>query len=512
MDGYVIAYDLGTGGNKTSLYDEQGRCVAESFIAYPTSYPRPGWHEQRPQDWWDAIVAGTSAVLASSAVDPSGIVACGISGHSLGAVPLRSDGTLLREATPIWSDTRATAQAAKFFGRTSEPEWYAATGNGFPAHLYSVFKTMWYRDNEPDMLAAAAKVIGTKDFINYRLTGVISTDHSYASGTGVYDLTVGGYDADLLAATGLPAQLLPEIVSSTDVLGELTAEAAEALGLPRGVSVVSGGVDNSCMALGARAMKPGRVYNSMGSSSWIAVTSASPLIDDRIRPYVFAHVVPGLFTSAVSTFAAGTSFRWVRDNLCRDLIATGDASGADVYELMTAEAASSPPGANGVLFNPSMAGGTSLNTSPEIRGAFLSLDLRSTRSDLIRAAMEGIAVELRIALDELRRLTTLSDEMLVVGGGIRSELWREILANAYDITIVKSNIDQQAAALGAAACAAVGSGVWDGFEFVDDVHELESTIPPNADTVAVYERMMPLFAKAEAHLSDLGDQVTGTEL
>ncbi len=511
MARYVIAYDLGTGGNKSSLYDAEGHCVAESFEAYPTSYPRSGWHEQRPEDWWAAVVAGTRRILAESGVDPNEIVSCGISGHSLGAVPLDRKGQLLRDTTPIWSDTRATAQAARFFTETSENDWYRVTGNGFPAPLYTVFKTMWYQDEEPEMFARIDRVIGTKDYVNYRLTGQICTDFSYASGSGVYDLVAGSYDPSLVEASGVPVELFPDIVPSTEVIGGLTADAAEALGLPKSVLVVSGGVDNSCMALGARSTREGRVYNSQGSSSWIAVASADPLIDERARPYVFAHVVPGLFTSAVSTFSAGTSFRWVRDELCRDLKQEAEERGLDAYDLMTVEAATSPPGANGVVFNPNMAGGTSLNPSVHIRGAFLGLDLRHTRADLIRATMEGIALELRIALDELRSMTTVGDEMLVVGGGSRSPLWRFISASAYDTTIVKTNIDQQAAALGAAACAAVGSGMWDSFDVVDEVHEVEEVTRPDPEAVAVYDGMLPAFRRSEDFLSELGDRMAGLQ-
>ncbi len=473
MQTYIIAYDLGTGGNKASLYDLDGSCVAECFESYSTHYPQNGWHEQRPLDWWNAVVTSTHRLLQASGVDSKNILACGISGHSLGVVPLDKEGNLLRETTPIWSDARAIDEAKDFFTRFHEPDWYQITGNGFPAHLYSVFKIMWYRKHEPEMFARISKVIGTKDYINYKLTGFIGTDYSYASGSGVYDLVDWKYRPELISASTLPQDIFPEIVASTQVIGTLTKKAAEELGLSEQVKVVCGGVDNSCMALGARNICEGRIYNSLGSSSWIAITSAKPLIDVKVRPYVFTHVLPGLFTSAVSTFAAGSSFRWVRDNLCRDLKEKASQDQVDEYDLMTAEAAKSPIGANFLLFNPNMAGGTSLSASPNIRGAFLGLDLRHDRADMIRAAMEGIALELRIALDALRQMGTFESEMLVVGGGSHSKLWREILADVYEMNIVKTTIDQQAAALGAAACAAVGTGLWKDFSIIDRLHQVE---------------------------------------
>jgi len=363
---------------------------------------------------------------------------------------------------------------------------------------------MWYHDHELALFDRIDKVIGSKDFINFRLTGRIVTDHSYASGSGVYDLLGGDYSTELVAASGLPREIFPDIVPSTEVIGELTREAAETLGLPKRLKVVAGGVDNSCMALGARNTAEGRLYNSLGSSSWIAVSSEKPVLDERARPYVFAHVIPGMFTSAVSIFSAGTSFRWVRDQLCQNLVAQAEKQGADAYDLMTALAAGSPVGANKLLFNPSLGGGTALEGGPNVRGAYLGLDLRHTQADLIRAAMEGIALGLRQALDVLRRLTRLGDEMLVVGGGGRSGLWRQICADAFNIKIVKTNIDQQAAALGAAAVAAVGTGLWRDFSRVDDIHQVEAVTRPIPENNAVYETLLPVFARASQHQAELG--------
>ncbi len=340
----IIAWDLGTGGNKASLYDRDGRCVASTFVPYETAYPRSGWHEQRPDDWWSAVVESTRRLLASSGADPREITCCGMSGHSLGVVPLDREGRLLRAVTPIWSDGRAVDQAREMFQRCDELEWYRRTGNGFSPHLYSVFKMMWYRDHEPDMFERIDKVLGTKDYVNFRLTGRRCTDPSYASGSGVYDLERWRYSEALIEASGLPARLFPEIVPSTQVIGTLTPEAAQALGLHPGVRVVAGGVDNSCMALGARAFRDGRVYNNVGSSSWIAVSSGRPLIDDRSRPYVFAHVVPGMFASALAITAAGSSFRWIRDHLAPDLVARARSERLDLYDLMAGGGGSIPAG------------------------------------------------------------------------------------------------------------------------------------------------------------------------
>ena len=290
---YIIAYDFGTGGIKASLYGADGACVTSGFDAYETTYPASGFHEQAPEDWWRATVRSTR-LLAEQAGEAKmkRVRALGISGHSLGVVPLDASGNLLRPTVPIWSDSRAGDEAQAFFRNVPEEAWYMKTGNGFPAALYSVFKLMWFRAHEPEWFDRAATILGTKDYINYRLCGVRATDFSYASGTGVYDLAARQYDEELIAASGLPRTLFPEIVPATQVLGALTPDAARELGLPPDVKVVAGGVDNSCMALGAGAWREGRAYCSLGSSAWIAVSSAKPLLDVATRPYVFDHVVP----------------------------------------------------------------------------------------------------------------------------------------------------------------------------------------------------------------------------
>ncbi len=500
---YILAYDFGTGGIKASLYDEAGACVADGFESYPTLYPAHGFHEQRPADWWRATVASTRKLLVSAPGGAAqGVRAIGISGHSLGVVPVDAAGHLLRETVPIWSDARPDAQPAAFFARVAEAEWYGMTGSGFPPPLYSVFKLMWFRDREPEMFGRVHKILGTKDYINFRLTGVLATDHSYASGSGVYDLKARGYAPRLVEASGLDAALLAEIVPSTQVLGGLTEEAARELGLPRAVQVVAGGVDNACMSLGAGAFREGRAYNSLGSSSWIAVSSQEPLLDVRSRPYVFDHVVPGQYVSALAIFSAGTSLSWVRDRLCQDLVTRAAAEGRSAYALMDEEAAGSPLGANGVLFNPTLAGGNALDASPAVRGAFLGLDLRHTRADLLRATLEGVALGLRNVLDELRRLTPVAEPLTLVGGGANSPFWRQIYADVYHVPVVKTRAGQQAAALGAAAVAAVGVGLWKDFGVIDAVSGVTDRCEPDATRAAEYGRLLARYRQAAALLGE----------
>ncbi len=507
----VLAYDFGTGGIKACVYRPDGACLASHFATYATSYPRTGWHEQSVHDWWQATVAATRSLLAEWGGAPGSIAAIGSSGHSLSLVPLDRRGNLLRDRAIIWSDARPDVQPARFFASVPEAEWYLTTGCGFPAPLYTAFKIMWLRDNEPDVYAALGTVLGSKDYINYRLTGVLRTDYSYASGSGVWDLANWRYSEKLLDAAGLSPAIFPAAGPASDIIGSLTPEAAAELGLSTAVRVVAGGVDNSCMALGARAYRDGDVYNSMGSSSWIAVTDRKPLLDVATRPYVFAHVVPGKFTSALGVFSTGSSFRWLREQLCTNLDEEAARKGVTVFDLMLERAAQSPPGANGVMFLPSLAGGSSLDPSRNVRGAFVHLDLGSTQADLCRAAAEGIAMAQAVALRTLESLTALSDELLAVGGGARSDFWMQMYADLYGRRIVRSQVGQQAAALGAAAAAFVGLGEWPDYAPVGAIHQVADVRSPNAASAAAYARRLPVFRQLNAYLADIGDRLAALE-
>ena len=508
----IISFDLGTGGNKASLYDAQGNCLASAFVAYETEYPQMGWHEQRPEDWWDAVVKSTRQLMQSSGVDKRDIVCLGISGHSLGAIPVDRAGNLLRETTPIWSDIRADKEVEDFFGTVDPVHWYLKTGNGFPAACYTIFKVMWYRNHEPEMFGKIHKILGTKDYINFKLTGELKTDFSYASGTGLYDLRAWRYNEDFVQASRLPAEIWPEILPSTQILGCIKPEVAELLGLGRDVRVVCGGVDNSCMALGAKNTRDGRVYTSLGSSAWIAVSSEQPVLDEKYKPYVFTHVVPNMFTSAVSIFSAGTTYNWIKDNICADLKAEAQAENIDVYTLMNQVAERVPVGSNKLLFNPRLAGGTSQDASVPIRGAYLGLDLKHGQAELIRAGMEGVALNLRLRLDLLRKYTRLEDEILLVGGAARSRFYLGILADAFNTRIVKTNIDQDAGALGAAALAAVGCGLWDGFEKIDEIHKTVEVVEPDRANNQVYEKLLPVFALAAEYQARISDALREVEI
>ena len=499
---HIIAYDLGTGGIKASLFTREGCSLADAFWQYDTLFPKEKHMEQRPEDWWRGVCITTRQLLEKTGVSASSVQAVALSGHSLVAVPFDRDGRQLLNAVPIWCDMRAGDQVAPFFRSLSYQDWYSVTGNGDPPETYTALKLMWHRQHQPDLFARIHRILGSKDYINYRLTGRMCTDPSYASGFGVFNLKKWGYEERFMQAAGLSRSLFPEIIPSDGVVGRVTPQAALETGLAPGTPVACGAVDNTCMALGSTGLAEGSVYTSLGSSSWIAVTSREPILDVKTRPFVFAHASKGYYTSAVSIFSAGNSFRWARDNLCRDLKADVDA-----YDRMNEMAEGVPAGSNGVLFNPTLAGGSAQEPSPNLMGGFMGLALRNTREDLVRAVMEGIALSLRSALDILKEQTTLHGSMLLCGGGSKSRVWRQIFADVYHMPVLKTNIDQNAASLGAAALAANACGLWQGYDPIAACHQPEDLSRPREAQAARYEQLLSIYRQWTDALAGLSDQM-----
>lgn len=502
----LIAFDLGTGGVKASLYDCHLNTLAKSFIEYGTAYPSANMHEQKPEDWWEGVLQSAGKLLSESGARPEDIGCLALSGHSLVAVPIDRQGNALLQSVPIWSDTRAENEAREFFQKTDAQDWYMTTGNGFPAPCYPIFKLMWMKKHQPEVAEKIYKVLGSKDYINYRLTGEIFTDFSYASGSGCYNLRKRGMERRFLEAAGLDASIFPEIVPSHRIVGRLTRKAAAAIGLCEGTPVACGGVDNACMALGAVGVGEGKTYVSLGSSSWIPVNSAEPVLDPVKKPYVFAHIEEGMYTSAFSIFSGGNSLRWVRDTLCKDLPAGGAA-----YAEMDRLAQKVPAGAHGILFNPSLAGGTSQDKSVNIRGAFLGLHLGTTREDIIRAAMEGIAFNLKLSLDFLTSRAAVAEPILFCGGGSKSPVWLQMFADIFGIRVVKTNVDQDAASIGAAAIAARAVGVWEDYGILDTLPHVERQFIPVPENAAKYRSLLRVFRHVCDVLADLGDYMSCAE-
>lgn len=484
----ILAYDLGTSGVKVSLYEESGRLLAASYRTYSTLHSGEGLREQRPMDWWNCFQEAVKEM--AECCDMKNIAAIGGSGHSLGVIAVDSEGNLLSDTTPIWSDTRAIAQANQFFEFVDYRQWYEVTGNGFPRHLYALFKIMWMRENMPEIYENTSCFLGSKDYINLKLTGEMATDVSYASGSGAYSLIEEKYIDEYVEVACVSKEKLPCIAMSDAVIGYVTEQAAEELGIRPGIPVVAGGVDNACMTLGANCWQSGDGYASLGSSAWVTVCTDEPAVNFDAKTYTFAHCVKGKYLPSVGIFSSGTSLEWMIRN-CH----LGTAQGDNVYANLSELVDSAPAGANGLLFVPNLAGGSSFDPSPDVRGLFAGMDLKHTEADVARAVYEGIAMHLRCAHDALKVGTSAQDKLLLVGGAAKSKEWRQIYASVFGLPVVKTAVIQDAASLGAAALAAKGAGIWNDYSFLNVIHGDGEITFPNQEDMDFYKQLLTRYKK-----------------
>ena len=505
MKRFILAHDLGTTGNKATLFDGDGGMLASAFSGYETSHPQPTWAEQDPADWWRAVGDTTRALLARSGVKPEDVAVVSFSGQMMGCLPVDAAGRPLRRCI-IWADQRAVDQAARLAEALGEERVYRITGHRI-SPTYSAPKILWVRDHEPDVFARAIKFLHVKDYIAYRMTGAFVTDRSDAGGMNLYHLEGGAWSSEILDAIHLDARLLPEIHDSTDVIGEITHESAEELGLAAGTPVVIGGGDGASAAVGAGSVVEGAAYNYVGSSSWISFAGPRPIYDAQRRIFNWAHMVPGMFLPCGTMQAAGGSYQWLRRQVCWSESREAEETGVDVYELMNQRAAESVPGAHGLLFLPYLQGERSPHWNPRARGGFVGLQVTHTRADLVRAVLEGISMNLRTILQSFLDAGARVDEVTLIGGGAKGQIWRQILADIFGRTVLRPRLLEEATSLGAAVAGGVGVGLFPDFSVVNRLIEIVDRHTPDPQAQAEYERLYPVFLAAYDALVPIFDQL-----
>lgn len=455
---YLLGIDLGTSGTKTVLFDETGAAVASALEEYPLLQPQNGWAEQDPARWWEACMGTVRTVLAQSGVEPGAIAGIGISGQMHGLVMLDAAGELLGNSI-LWCDGRTAEECREITRRVGARRLIDITANpALPG--FTAGKILWVRKHRPEVYARCRQMMLPKDYLRYKLTGAYATEVSDASGTNLLDVPRRDWSAEVLAALEIDAALLPKVYESCEVVGHVTEEAARLTGLAAGTPVVGGAGDNAAAAVGTGVVQSGKAFTTLGTSGVIFAHSDTVSIDPGGRVHSFCSAVPGAWTVMSCTLAAGGSLQWFRNQFCAAEMQAAQGLGADPYVLMDQQAERIPIGADRLLFLPYLMGERSPLLDSEARGVFFGLSGMHTRQHLLRAVMEGVVYSQKQCLDVLNGMGVAPSQMLATGGGGKSPLWRQMMADVFELPVATVQ-NTEGPALGAAILAGVGAGVYE---------------------------------------------------
>lgn len=447
-----LSIDIGTSAAKVFAFDEAGRVLAQARIDYSVCRPQPGWAEQEPEEWWQAVVQATRSIVPKLDRLKTGVDAIGLTGQMHGPVLLGDDGKPLLPCL-IWMDSRAQKESDflnEVFGRDV---LLNLTGNlcvpAFPAA-----KLVWLREELPELYKKVKWMLMPKDYIGFRLTNKIATDPSDASGTLLYDVQSGCWASELVKWIDLLPTALPPIIASTEVLGKVTANAAHDLSVPQGVPVIIGAGDLATSALGIGVVNAGRVGIILGTAGQLLLYVDRWPEDLLGNFYIFAHAVPKAYLALGTIPTGGAALLW----LARLLMSDKHLTESDIAKLLNL-AEKVPPGAHGLIFLPYLAGTGTPYMDYQAKGAFIGLTEAHGPSEFVRAVMEGVAYSLRDSLEFLRTHGFQIGDLRVAGGAIRGKLWVQILTDILRCPLqVTHTVD--ASPLGAFLLSAVGSGCY----------------------------------------------------
>ena len=494
----LLGIDLGTTGVKAALFaTEDGHVLASAFVDYPLVHPHPGWAEQHPDDWWQATIIAIRSCLADSVrhgIAPTDIRGIGLSGQMHGVVLLDAEQQVLRPCI-IWADQRSEAQCRWMTERVGAARLIELVGNpALPG--FSAPKVLWVRDNEPEVFARTRTIILPKDYIRYRLTGVMAIEISDAAGTCWLDVKEGKWSHEVLEAIGCDPALLPPVIAADVVSGTSTNEVALLTGLPTGIPVAGGGADNACGAVGNGVVRSGLALISIGTSGVVLTHAATPQVDTSgpiPRVHTFNHAVPHAWYLMGVTQAAGLSLRWVRDNIGLPERALERWSGLDAYELLAKEAAGAPPGSDGLIFLPYLQGERTPHLDASARGGWIGLTASHDRRHLIRAVLEGVAFSLKDCFTIIGEQGFQLEQIRATGGGAKSSLWRQIMADVLGVELVTTNA-QEGPAFGAALLAGVASGVYASVEQAcETIVQVGERTEPRPEAGRIYAKSYEVY-------------------
>ncbi|HEX2529039.1 MAG TPA: xylulokinase [Geminicoccus sp.] len=448
----TIGIDVGTSAVKGLLVGLDGVVLATASRPYPLLTPAPGWTEQEPEQWWQATVSVLAELARRDGIE---VVALGLAGQMHGSVFLDADDQVIRPAL-LWNDGRTGDQVRQIEQRIGRATLIRITGNAASAGMQAP-KILWLQQNESEAFSRVRKVLLPKDFVRLRLTGSYVTDPADASGTLLFDLAERHWSSELLQTLDIPREWLPEVMESPEMAGRLTAEAAALTGLPTGLPVAAGAGDNAGAALGAGVVRPGQGVLSIGTSGTIFVHGSEAMRDPNGALNGFCAAVPGGWHLMGVILAAGGALRWYADAVAADQRREAQDAQRDVYDLLLEQASAVPEGADGLFFLPYLSGERSPHMDASARGAWIGLTLSHERRHLVRALLEGVGFAFRDCLVRMQAEGAEFEQFVAVGGGARSDAWRQMLANQLGLPLAVPTAEE-GPAMGGAILATVAAG------------------------------------------------------
>lgn len=488
---YLMGIDLGTSATKTVLFDEFGMAIQSASEEYPLYQPQNGWAEQNPEDWRNAVLHTIERVVQKANVPKEDIKGIGISGQMHGLVMLDQEGKVIRPAI-LWCDQRTQKECEEITERVGRKRLIEITAN--PALTgFTASKILWVRKHEPDNYKRCCHILLPKDYIRYILTGKFATEVSDASGMQLFDVPNRCWSDEILERLSIDKTLLPRIYESTEVTETLLSKIAERLGLSSHTAVAGGAGDNAAAAVGTGVVCEGKAFTTIGTSGVVYAHSNSIKIDPEGRVHTFCCAVPGAWLVMGVTQAAGLSLKWFRDNCCPDYIQLAEQKKKDSYEYINRDVEEVPIGSDRLLYLPYLMGERTPHLDSECRGVFFGLSAYHSRKNMVRAVMEGISFSLNDCYQILMEMGVPIHEMMACGGGGKSPVWRQMLADVYSCT-VKTVDTKEGPALGAAILAGVAVGIYKTVqEGCERIIKTDQENPPIIKNVEDYKKFYQLY-------------------
>lgn len=482
MKRYLLGIDIGTSACKIAIFNKQGELIANGNGEYPVYYPKPGYAEQNPDEWWNAISHTIKMTIQKAGIDKADIAGIGVDGQSWSAIAIDEKGRVLTN-TPIWMDTRADDICRRLNQEIGEDEIFKLAGNSLQSS-YTTAKILWYKENLPKIYEQTFKILQSNSFIVYRLTGVLSQEKSQGYGLHCFDMRAGTWNKEMCSRLGIPLHLLPDIYDCHQVVGCVTEEAGNLCGLAAGTPVVAGGLDAACGTLGAGVIHPYETQEQGGQAGGMSICLEKYSADPSL--ILSFHVVPDLWLLQGGTTGGGGVMRWFEKEFGDFERQEGKRTGKSSLAILDELAEKVKPGSDGMIFLPYLAGERSPIWDVNAKGVYYGLDYSKTKGHFIRAAMEGAALSLKHNLDVAAAAGAEVGELRAMGGAANSHLWTQIKSDITGKPIAVPSSDT-ATTLGAVILAGVGVGMYRDFnEAVNMTVKIKRYHEPNLDNRAIY--------------------------